>query len=54
MNRDEAESEYVAKIMAHGNPAYFVWSAVRNMSNEDLIYEMNGMQIDIDEIEDEE
>jgi len=53
MTRDEAETSYVDVILARGNPAFFVWKAVYQMSDQELIDSLSEMQIDIDEIESE-
>lgn len=54
MTRDEAEKAYVDAIMSRGNPEYFVWQAVFQMDNFELIDSLSEMQIDVEEIVEEE
>lgn len=53
MTRDEAEKQYVIYIMTEGNPEYFVWKHLRNISNDQLAEEWAAI-FDGDELEIEE
>lgn len=54
MNRDEAETLFTETIMERGNPRYFIYQALSRMDDEDLIYQMQELNLAVEEIEEEE
>lgn len=54
MTREEAEKAYVDAVLTKGNPAYFILEAVHTYDDDDLIYELSKLGIDVGVIEKEE
>ena len=54
MKRDDAERLFVEKVMREGNPEYFVWKYLRQMTDDDLEYDLSELIGDEVKIEDGE